>query len=127
MADEDADRMSRWQAGDADAFAELVARWQRPVARFLARLVDAGRVPDLTQDVFVRVLRAAPRYRPTAKFSTWLFTIALNVARDAGRRKRFEPAPLDDTAGPDDTERHDLAGAVAAAVAELPPPLREVV
>ena len=40
MGDEDADRMSRWQAGNADAFAELVARWQRPVARFLARHGD---------------------------------------------------------------------------------------
>ncbi|MFO0808763.1 MAG: sigma-70 family RNA polymerase sigma factor [Gemmataceae bacterium] len=128
MGDEDADRMGRWQSGDADAFAELVARWQRPIARFLARLVDADRVPDLTQDVFVRVLRAAPRYRPTARFSTWLFQIAVNVARDAGRRKRFEAAPLgDDTACDDDTEQRDLASAVAAAVAELPQPLREVV
>lgn len=127
MADEDAERMARWQRGDADAFAALVARWQRPVARFLTRLAGSERAADLTQDVFVRVLRAAPRYRPTARFSTWLFAIALNVARDAGRRQRFAPAPL-----PDDVEdsrrwRSGLAGDIQAAVAELPPPLREVV
>lgn len=127
MADEDADRMTRWQRGDADAFAAIVARWQRPVARFLTRLAGPSRAADLTQDVFVRVLRAAPRYRPTARFSTWLFAIALNVARDAGRRQRFEPAPLpDDVPDAADDSSH-LGNDVAAAVAELPPTLREVV
>lgn len=127
MADEDADRLSRWLAGDPAAFAELVDRWQRPVARFLARLADPGRVPDLTQDVFVRVLRAAPRYRATGRFSSWLFQIALNVARDAGRRKRFEPAPLTDDVADPRRPRSALADDVADAVAGLPPPLREVV
>src|SRR5947207_447079 len=133
MSREDADRVRRWLAGDPAAFAELVARWQQPVARFLARLAGPDRAADLCQEVFLRVLRAGPRYRETGHFSTWLFRIAANVARDAGRRARPAPVPLpaDGPPGLDGTadalcERRELARAVAVAVAELPPPLREV-
>jgi RNA polymerase sigma-70 factor (ECF subfamily) len=133
MSREDAERMRRWQGGDPAAFAELVARWQRPVARFLARLTGPERVPDLCQEVFLRVLQAGPRYREDGHFTSWLFRIALNVARDAARRRRTTPVPLpgdddaDDAAGVAELcERRELGRAVAAAVAELPPPLREV-
>src|SRR5262245_28005364 len=133
MSREDPDHMRRWLAGDPAAFADLVARWQQPVARFVARLAGAARAADLCQEVFLRVLQAWPRYRETGHFSTWLFRIAVNVARDAGRRSRTTPVPLpaDDPPGLDTTadalcERRELARAVAVAVAELPPPLREV-
>lgn len=131
MGHPDAELMRRWQAGDAAAFAALVDRWQQPVGRFLLRLVGRpDRVPDLCQEVFLRVLRAAPRYREAGRFSTWLFQIAVNVARDAARRGRHAPQPLADVAGSDTTdaacERRELAGAVACAVAELPPSQREV-
>ena len=139
MGHPDAELMRRWQRGDAAAFAALVERWQQPVARFLARLVGpTDRVADLCQEVFLRVLRAGPRYRVDGRFSTWLFQIALNVARDAGRRRRHAPVPLPDEnsgrsrprlAGAPADElcaRRELAQAVACAVAELPPPLREV-
>jgi RNA polymerase sigma-70 factor, ECF subfamily len=129
MGHPDADLMRRWQRGDAAAFAALVDRWQQPVARFLLRVVGrADRVPDLCQEVFLRLLRA--RYRETGRFSTWLFQMALNVARDAARRGRFAPGPLPDVGrdGPTDEtcERRELALAVACAVAELPPQQREV-
>jgi RNA polymerase sigma-70 factor (ECF subfamily) len=131
MGPSDADLMRRWRRGDPAAFAALVDRWQQPVARFLLRLAGRpDRVPDLCQDVFLRVLRAAPRYRESGRFSTWLFQIALNVARDAARRGRHDPVPLADAAGDDRTddacEQRELARAVACAVAELPPPQREV-
>lgn len=133
MAHEDADLMRRWNRGDASAFEALVRRWQGPVARFLTRMSGRpGGVPDLCQEVFLRVLRAADRYREEGTFSTWLYRIALNVARDAARRRRHEPAPLDAevcATGPtaeEACERHELAEAVAAALAELPEPLREV-
>jgi RNA polymerase sigma-70 factor, ECF subfamily len=131
MGHPDDELMRRWRRGDATAFAALVDRWQQPVGRFLLRLVGRpDRVPDLCQEVFLRVLRAAPRYRESGRFSTWLFQIALNVARDAARRGRHAPQPLADIAGDDVTEatceRRDLARAVACAVAELPPPQREV-
>jgi RNA polymerase sigma-70 factor (ECF subfamily) len=125
--------MRRWRRGEAAAFAALVDRWQRPVARFLLRHVGRpDRVPDLCQEVFLRVLRAAPRYREEGRFSTWLFQIALNVARDAARRGKHAPEPLIEEPGAsrpplvEVCERRELARAVACAVAELPPPQREV-
>jgi len=136
--------MRRWQAGDPAAFAELVARWQQPVARFVARLAGPERVPDLCQEVFLRVLQNGGRYRETGHFSTWLFRIALNVTRDAGRRQVRQNRDLRQSrdrkgAGADSAssrsrlcapdelcERQELARAVEVALAELPQPLREV-
>jgi RNA polymerase sigma-70 factor (ECF subfamily) len=134
MHGSDADLMARWQQGDAAAFAALVRRWQQPVGRFLARLVGpADQVNDLCQEVFLRVYEAAGRYRETGAFSTWLYRIALNVARDAARRRRREPVPLDSDeplAGAPAPEvvcaRQELARLISRAVAELPGPLREV-
>ncbi len=134
MGQHDAELVRRWRQGDAAAFEALVRRWQQPVARFLARLLGQDdRVQDLCQDVFLRVYLAGPRYRENGCFSTWLYRIALNAARDAGRRRRHEPRPLPEPepegdADPADSicEQREQADAVAAAVAELPPPLREV-
>src|SRR5439155_4907636 len=132
MSREDAERMRRWQAGDPAAFADLVARWQQPVAGFLARLAGPDRAADLCQEVFLRVLQNGSRYRETGHFSTWLFQIALNVARDADRRgasrvgRVFEWASTHPTRPDEECERNELARAVAVAVAELPGPLREV-
>jgi RNA polymerase sigma-70 factor, ECF subfamily len=129
---EDADLIRRWQQGDVDAFGAVVRRWQRPVARFLARLLgpDAS-VADLTQEVFLRAHRAIGRYRDQGCFSTWLYRIALNLARDAGRQARRAPVPLPEevparASGDDGWERRELADAVALALADLPDPLREV-
>jgi RNA polymerase sigma-70 factor (ECF subfamily) len=135
MGQPDGELMCRWRRGDTAAAAELVERWQQPLARFLAR--SAGRpdrAQDLCQEVFLRVLRAAPRYRDEGRFSTWLFQIALNVARDAGRRAKHLPLTLGDSgslrsrlaSGDELCERRELNGAVAVAFAELTPPQREV-
>jgi RNA polymerase sigma-70 factor (ECF subfamily) len=133
MGHPDAELMRRWQRGDVAAFGAVVDRWQQSVARFLSRVVGRpDRVPDLCQEVFLRVLRAAPRYRETGRFSTWLFQIALNVARDAARRGRREPGQLPEgTSEPGESlpplaEQRELARAVTAAIAELPPTQREV-
>jgi RNA polymerase sigma-70 factor (ECF subfamily) len=134
MAHDDADLIRRWNRGDATAFEALVRRWQGPVARFLARITGRpGGEPDLCQEVFLRVLRSAGRYREEGAFSTWLYQIALNAARDAARRRRHDPQPLDGTDPPGeaptaerDCERRELAEAVTAALAKLPEPLREV-
>src|SRR5262245_30365142 len=87
MSREDPDHMRRWLAGDPAAFADLVARWQQPVARFVARLAGADRAADLCQEVFLRVLQAGPRYRETGHFSTWLFRSqsTWRATPDAGR------------------------------------------
>jgi RNA polymerase sigma-70 factor (ECF subfamily) len=134
MRRDDSDLIRRWQEADEDAFAALVRRWQAPVARFLARLVGRpDAVPDLCQEVFLRVYLARTRYRQAGAFSTWLYRIALNVGRDALRRHRRAPLPLPEGEPPAAEglaearcEQQELAQAVEEALAELPPPLREV-
>jgi RNA polymerase sigma-70 factor (ECF subfamily) len=133
MGTQDADWMDRWRRGDGAAFEAIVERWRRPVARFLFRY--SGRtdlVQDQCQEVFLRVYQAGPRYRETGTFPGWLFRIALNVARDAGRRRR-DPAPfmeanLVDPAAPAETlcRRRELVDVMARAAAELPEKLRVV-
>src|SRR5438132_9166499 len=91
----DAELMRRWQQGEAAAFEALVRRWEHPLGRFLSRLVVRPElVQDLCQEVFLRVYQAGPGYRETGAFSTWVYRIALNAARDAGRRRRHAPQPL---------------------------------
>jgi RNA polymerase sigma-70 factor (ECF subfamily) len=133
MGDADADLVQRWRAGDSSAFALVVRRWESPLARFLSRLAPADRVPDLMQETFLRVHRAGPGYRENGHFSTWLFQIALNLARDAGRRDRpAQPLPADEPpARGESVESHcarrEVGERVARAVAELPAPWREVI
>lgn len=124
--------MERWRLGDARAFEALVRRWQSPVARFLARYHgDHDGAADATQEVFLRVYRAGPSYQPRTAFSTWLFQIALNVARDAARRRRIQGTLpehlLTDDADPSATvAAREAAAAVDGALADLPEPLRLV-
>jgi RNA polymerase sigma-70 factor (ECF subfamily) len=130
----DAELIEHWRRGEPDAFAALVRRWQQPVARFLAHLAgQSDVVPDLCQEVFLRVYHARHRYREEGTFATWLYRIALNVARDAGRRRKHQPLPLangDLAAHAPSAEsvcaRRELTQLVARAVAELPEPLRLV-
>jgi RNA polymerase sigma-70 factor (ECF subfamily) len=84
--------MLRTKAGDDGAFSQLVAGYQdRLLSIFYHMLRDQGAAEDLVQEVFLRIYRARNGYQPTAKFSTWLFRIANNVASNArrtlGRRK----------------------------------------
>jgi RNA polymerase sigma-70 factor, ECF subfamily len=74
--------------GDSRALARLLERWDRPLHAFLARHT-AGQVhtvEDLRQEAWLRVVRAAGRFDPDRRFSTWLFQIALNLCRDQARR-----------------------------------------
>ena len=78
--------MLKVRGGDAAAFEELVLRYQNRLLGILEHLVGKRDLAeDLTQEVFLRVYRARERYTPGAKFSTWLFTIANNVASNARR------------------------------------------
>lgn len=80
--------MLRVRDGDAAAFEELVSRYQGRLLTVLENLVsNREQAEDLAQDVFLRVFRARATYEPGAKFSTWLFTIANNVASNARRSK----------------------------------------
>lgn len=84
--DPDVRLMLQVRADNAVAFEELVLRYQARLISVLQNLVrDRDRAEELAQDVFLRVYRARKSYTPDAKFSTWLFTIAHNVASNAIR------------------------------------------
>ena len=77
---------------DATAFEELMLRYQGRVLSVLRHVVgNSDLAEDLTQEVFLRVFRARKTYVPGSKFSTWLFTIANNVALNAIRRQKRKP------------------------------------
>lgn len=81
--------MLAFQAGQEEAFRTLVQRNQAKVYGMIFRVIgDHAQVEDLTQEVFLRIFRTAGRYQPLAKFSTWLYRIAANVALNAIRAKR---------------------------------------
>ncbi|MEM7810836.1 MAG: sigma-70 family RNA polymerase sigma factor [Planctomycetota bacterium] len=109
--DPDADRMLLVQAGDDEAFGELVDRYRdRLVAVFAPMVGSRDEAEDLAQEVFLRIYRARLNYKPTAKFSTYLFHIAQNVARNIrrskGRRKEVAPRGGDE---PDLTSSQAIA------------------
>jgi RNA polymerase sigma-70 factor, ECF subfamily len=97
--------MVAYAAGDAEAFEILYDRHEGPVFRFIRRSVGSDeRAEELAQDVFVRVIRSAEGYKASAKFTTWLYTIARNACIDEARRRRRRPefsldAPVGDDAG----------------------------
>ena len=87
LADPSADLMERVQRGDATAFEDLILLWQdRLVTLLWHQTGDHALAEDLAQETFLRVYRSRASYRPTARFSTWLYTIALNAAKDARQR-----------------------------------------
>jgi RNA polymerase sigma-70 factor (ECF subfamily) len=97
--DPDAALMLRVKQGDRDAFEELVLKYQQPVMNLVYRtLPDATEAEDLAQHVFLQVFKSAHRYEVSAKFSTWLFTIARNLCLNEIRRRSRHPAEsLDET------------------------------
>jgi RNA polymerase sigma-70 factor, ECF subfamily len=121
--DPDAALMLRTKQGDRGAFTELVEKYKQPVMNLAFRtLRDLTEAEDLAQNVFVQVWKSAPRYEPTAKFSTWLFTIARNLCLNEIRRRARHPADsLDQTRGDvDDQPLHQVEDKrVAPATEEL--------
>jgi RNA polymerase sigma-70 factor (ECF subfamily) len=87
IADPSTELMLRVRDGDAGAFEQLVGLWQdRLVTLFLHHTGDHATAEDLAQEVFLRVYRSRAGYKPTAKFTTWVHTIANNVASDLRQR-----------------------------------------
>jgi len=90
VAKTDEEWMLRLRGGDEEAFNVLVAKYRAPVIHFLHRMVYRREpAEDLAQEVFLRMYRARKSYQPRAKFSTWLFRIATNVALNALRDGRM--------------------------------------
>jgi RNA polymerase sigma-70 factor (ECF subfamily) len=88
----DIDLMGRLTAGDDLALNELMNRWSKPIAAFLYRQTGRYDVAmDLAQETFVKLYQARDAYRPSGTFSTYLFTIAVNLARNHVRWARRHP------------------------------------
>ena len=103
-SEDDVRLMLAFQNGEEAAFDQLFERWASRLLRYLERMVREPAVAEeLLQETFLRVHRAREGYRPEARFSTWLYTIATNVARNELRRP-FRRAPHEsaDDAGDDD-------------------------
>ncbi len=91
--DPDAELMLRVKRGDLPAFEELVQKYKHPVINIIYRLLhDLDEAEDLAQNVFVRVYQSAARYEVSAKFSTWIFTIARHLCLNEIRRRSRHPA-----------------------------------
>lgn len=132
---EDIELMRLAGGGDERAFEELVERHQNLVIGTVAKMLGgADGAEDIAQQVFVRVWQSAPRYRPEAKFTTWLLTIVRNLVFNETRRRRrgfFQRFENDDGSVPEirDGSMRDAAAhlderergeAVDAAIAALP-------
>jgi RNA polymerase sigma-70 factor (ECF subfamily) len=134
--DPDVRLMLRVRMDDGGAFTDLVQRyWTRIFEHFYRRLGDRQEAEDLAQDVFLRLYRYRKRYQPRAKFTTWLFHVTQNVARNALRSRRRHPTvplasasgPAEDGAGPEGRtespsrplERAEVAEVVRSAVSGL--------
>lgn len=123
--DPDVRLMLRVRDGDATAFEELVRKYQDRLVGILEHLVGhRQQAEDLTQEVFLRVYRARAHYEPKAKFSTWLFTIANNVARNSRRSlsRRIQTRSV----GGDGSESSDMPLAELVQAASGAMPLRQL-
>jgi RNA polymerase sigma-70 factor (ECF subfamily) len=91
MARTDVQLMLDVKAGDEQSFALLLHRYRTPLVNFLYRMVrNREQAEDLAQEVFIRVYRARADYVPSAKFTTWLFRIATNLALNSVRDTRHQ-------------------------------------
>ena len=136
----DEELMLAYAGGDAGAFDALYARHRGPLFRLMLRSVKSrGEAEELFQDIWMRVIEARERYVTTAKFTTWLYTVAHNRLIDHWRKKGLTivPAQSEDgetvaegQAGPFDephriVEARDTLKQLESAIAELPPVQRE--
>jgi RNA polymerase sigma-70 factor, ECF subfamily len=138
----DEELVARSKTGDIDSFNQLVKRWERPIFalayRTLGHEEDAR---DVTQETFLRAFRALAGFKGDAKFSSWLYRIALNLCRDWIRKERRTPVAafpegleveqLGEHESAESVEelaaRAELSRQVAKAMQHLPPEQRQAI
>ena len=104
MPDEDIELMMDLARGNDGAMRLIIERWQRPLINFFYRsLGNQAEAEDLAQRTFIKLYRAAPRYKPSAKFSTYLFHIARGLLINEYRRQSRKPL---DTYAPEELHAH---------------------
>jgi RNA polymerase sigma-70 factor (ECF subfamily) len=102
----DLELMLRVARGDEGSFEELLRRHRAPLTNYFRRMVrDPSLAEDLAQEVFLRVYQARGRYRPEARFTTWLYRIATNLALNTIRDRKGgaphpDPGDFEDGSGP---------------------------
>jgi RNA polymerase sigma-70 factor (ECF subfamily) len=132
----DEDLVARSRRGDLQSFNELILRWERPIYALAYRVIGREEdARDVVQETFLRAFRALPGFKGQAKFSSWLYRIALNLCRDWIRRRRrsplvdlpegVDPVELATQQGPFESveelaSRKELSQAVADAMKLLP-------
>ncbi len=136
MPPTDEELVTRSTGGDLDSFNQLVVRWERPIYALAYRVIGREEdARDVCQETFLRAFRALGGFKGQAKFSSWLYRIALNLCRDWIRRERRTPvaqAPegvdlielAGETSPSESVEelvaRREIGRAVARAMADLP-------
>ena len=120
--EDDLELVGRARSGDAEAFAELVRRYERRVGAVLYRLLDDPRdVEEVVQDVFVQAWRSLDRFRGDAALFTWLYRIAVNEALMRRRRRRPALEPLEEAPDrPQDEPDAELRAFLTARLRALP-------
>jgi len=132
----DEDLVTRSRGGDLESFNQLILRWERPIYALAYRVIGREEdARDVCQETFLRAFRALPGFKGQAKFSSWVYRIALNPCRDWMRRQRrtptvqmpegADPEELAAEGGPaesieDLVSRRELSAVVAEAMALLP-------
>jgi RNA polymerase sigma-70 factor (ECF subfamily) len=100
---------------DAEAFGRLVAKWQCPIQRLCVRMLgDSHRGEDLAQEAFVKLYAKRKQYEPSARFSTYLWRVALNLCYDELRRLKRRPELPLETESPDGDESFSFLDAQPA-------------
>jgi RNA polymerase sigma-70 factor (ECF subfamily) len=111
MARTDVQLMLDVKAGDEQSFELLLRKYRTPLVNFLYRMVrDTAVAEDLAQEVFLRVYRARQEYAPSAKFTTWMFRIATNLALNSVRdnRRRKMEVSMDQTVDAGEDEQRPM-------------------
>jgi RNA polymerase sigma-70 factor (ECF subfamily) len=132
----DDELVARSISGDAESFNQLILRWERPIYALAYRVIGREEdARDVCQETFLRAFRGLPGFKGQAKFSSWLYRIALNLCRDWIRRQRrapvmqmpegVDPGELVADRGPVESieelvSRRQLSGVVEEAMALLP-------